>query len=154
MFDVIWTDPDRELVGERRARKEEEKNRKERDGSHTGRNSLSTRSSSSSGEKPFGFSRSKSQKRAVTPLKATPSGSIAPRTPANDAKYRRGSFFGSGGGSVAPALEAPADSNRDDSQAPSDHTFIPDHFLDHPGTSPSSSSRGMILLPVVSATAH
>ena len=74
MFDVIWTDPDRELVGEHRAKKEiarEQKRAKER--AEGSRSSLSTRVSSSSSERTFGLFGSLSLKKAVAPLKSRPS---------------------------------------------------------------------------------
>ncbi len=55
MFEVDWTDYDRELVGERKARKELQKDRKKKEDTHSGQASVSTRSSSSSNEKPLGF---------------------------------------------------------------------------------------------------
>lgn len=74
MFDVIWTDPDRELVGEHRAKKEvarEQKRAKER--AEGSRSSLSTRVPSSSSERAFGLFGSLSLKKAVAPLKSRPS---------------------------------------------------------------------------------
>lgn len=74
MFDVIWTDPNRELVGEHRAKKEiarEQKRAKER--AEGSRSSLSTRMSSSSSERALGFFGSLSLKKAVAPLKSRPS---------------------------------------------------------------------------------
>lgn len=150
MFNVIWTDPDRELVGERRARKEVQKEMRERDQSRAGRNSLSTHSSSSSGEKPFGLISSKSLKRVKTPLKGVSSASSGLLTPTIDTKRQRGSFFG-----AVPTLQA-TESNQDpdSGQAPSESTLLADQFMDHFDQSPSSSSRGKILQSAVSATAH
>lgn len=58
MFDVIWTDPDRELVGEHRARKEKKREQKqkqkEREKSIV-RRSQSVHSGRSSSDHPFGF---------------------------------------------------------------------------------------------------
>ena len=86
MFDVIWTDPDRELVGEHRAKKEiarEQKRAKER--AEGSRSSLSTRASSSSSERTFGFFGSMSLKKTVAPLKSRPSSNtstlLAPAPP-------------------------------------------------------------------------
>lgn len=75
MFDVLWTDPDRELVGERRQRKQKEKEEKEkvqvegvgREGTadrHT------SRGSESLSQRFFG---SKTLGKAVAPLKSRPS---------------------------------------------------------------------------------
>ena len=61
MFDVIWTDPDRELVGEHRAKKEKKKVQQEKQ-TLTSRSSLSTRSSRSSVDSPFSLFRSRGPK--------------------------------------------------------------------------------------------
>lgn len=66
MFDVIWTDPNRELVGEHRAKKEKKRDQKEKQKALASRSSLSTRSSRSSVESPFGFLRSRGLKRVDT----------------------------------------------------------------------------------------
>ncbi|CAM1510231.1 Fc.00g005660.m01.CDS01 [Cosmosporella sp. VM-42] len=63
MFDVIWTDPDRELVGEHRAKKEKKKAQKEKQ-TLSSRSSLSTRSSRSSVDSPFSLFRSRGPKNA------------------------------------------------------------------------------------------
>lgn len=66
MFDVIWTDPNRELIGERMVRKELEKNKdkeKDKKTSECGRQSISTTSSSAS-ERAFGFFGSKRAKKS------------------------------------------------------------------------------------------
>ena len=56
MFDVIWTDHNRELVGERRARKDLEKTPKKKEDVRSARSSISTASSSSArNDKPLGF---------------------------------------------------------------------------------------------------
>jgi hypothetical protein len=67
MFDVLWTDPNRELVGERLMRKELESRSKDKDKekSENGRRPTST-SSSSSSDRGFGFS--PSTRRAKTPI--------------------------------------------------------------------------------------
>lgn len=68
MFDVIWTDPDRELVGEHRAKKEKKREQqgkeKEKEKSISSRSSLSVRSSRSSTDSPFGFLRSRGLKQS------------------------------------------------------------------------------------------
>lgn len=74
MFDVIWTDPDRELVGEHRAKKEREreqinkdknKNRSKDSDKSLSRRSLSIRSSRSSTDSPFSFLRNRGLKQAT-----------------------------------------------------------------------------------------
>lgn len=67
MWDVIWTDPDRELVGEHRAKKGRSQEDREKHGLPSGRNSTATSHSSSSSESPFGFFRYKASKRADAP---------------------------------------------------------------------------------------
>ncbi|KAH7152903.1 hypothetical protein EDB81DRAFT_718510 [Dactylonectria macrodidyma] len=70
MFDVIWTDPDRELVGERRAKKELKREQlakeKEKPKPISTRSSLSPRSSRSSTDSPFGFLRSRCLKQSIS----------------------------------------------------------------------------------------
>jgi hypothetical protein len=146
MFDVIWTDPDRELVGERRARKEAEKEMREK--SRTGRNSISTRSSSSSSEKPFNLFSSKSLKKTIAPLKSktsmvsTSSGLVTPKI---DNKERRGSYFSAT--SVAELPSEPVQSSRESD-------FLPDQFSNSEEHSPSSSSRGIVYPIFATTTAH
>jgi hypothetical protein len=135
MFDVIWTDPDRELVGERRARKIVEKEQKEKEKKHGGRSSMSIRSSSSSGDRPFAFFGSKSLKRVVTPSKAPSTATSGLFTPSVDIKSRRSSIFGVS--SILSAAELHADSVQ-----PPSHPAIPDQFVDSGLDSPSTSSRG------------
>lgn len=74
MFDVDWSDPNREFVGDRRARKKKEKE-KERDADDEGeggssRASESLRSSVSSVEKQFGFFGAKQRKKGSSSRKA------------------------------------------------------------------------------------
>ncbi|KAF4982035.1 hypothetical protein FZEAL_2285 [Fusarium zealandicum] len=71
MFDVIWTDPDRELVGEHRAKKEKKREQKGKEKAKEqdldksiSRRSLSIRSARSSTDSPFGFLRSRAAKQA------------------------------------------------------------------------------------------
>ncbi|KAM3551179.1 hypothetical protein ARSEF4850_008001 [Beauveria asiatica] len=65
MWDVVWTDPDKELVGEHRAKKGRLKQDKEKSSIRSGRDSATTSSSNSSSETPFGFFRSRSGRNAV-----------------------------------------------------------------------------------------
>ncbi|KAF7559841.1 hypothetical protein G7046_g4300 [Stylonectria norvegica] len=76
MFDVIWTDPDRELVGEHRAKKEKKKGQKDKDKTLASRSSMSTRSSRSSTDSPFGFLRSRAQKQATANSKSSASSGL------------------------------------------------------------------------------
>ncbi|KAL7922130.1 hypothetical protein ACQKWADRAFT_327209 [Trichoderma austrokoningii] len=59
MWDVIWTDPDRELVGEHKARKEKEDMFKKDDKSQPRRRSASTASSRWSTDSPFAIFRTR-----------------------------------------------------------------------------------------------
>ncbi|KAM0558192.1 hypothetical protein ACHAPJ_004876 [Fusarium lateritium] len=83
MFDVIWTDPDRELVGEHRAKKEKKREQKNKEKEKEQANSLPRRSTSitstrSSTESRFGFLRPRHAKHAKNRDKTsgllTPSG--------------------------------------------------------------------------------
>lgn len=89
MFDVLWTDPDRELVGERRAKKEEARERKVRE--QEIRSSISTRASSSSSDKAFSFFGSKSLRKAKT-KRSNPPSTLA--SPTFDTRSLRSSIFG------------------------------------------------------------
>ncbi|POR35730.1 Uncharacterized protein TPAR_04081 [Tolypocladium paradoxum] len=110
MWDVVWTDPSRELVGEHRARKQhdnnKEKKRDDDEGSRarSGRSSMSTASSRSSAESAFARFRSRGLKHIntskanskVAASSASSSGlaSSSMRSPfsrASDAKSRRSS---------------------------------------------------------------
>lgn len=66
MFEVLWTDPNRELMGERIVRKELEAQHKDKDKKkvENSRRSISTTSTSSS-EKGFNFFSNKGRKRSA-----------------------------------------------------------------------------------------
>ncbi|KAL7795031.1 hypothetical protein V8C37DRAFT_401159 [Trichoderma ceciliae] len=66
MWDVIWTDPDKELVGEHRQRKEREETLKKDHGSQPRRRSASTASSRWSTDSPFAIFRTRGPKKANT----------------------------------------------------------------------------------------
>ncbi|KAK5995876.1 hypothetical protein PT974_04294 [Cladobotryum mycophilum] len=67
MWDVIWTDPDKELVGEHRAKKEKDgEQKKKKSSNHSGRASVSTTSSRSSIDSPFSLFRGRGLKRVNT----------------------------------------------------------------------------------------
>ena len=68
MFDVDWTDYDRELVGERKARKEVEKGSK-KDDANSVHSSVSNKSSISSIDKTFSFFGSLGRKKSSTSSK-------------------------------------------------------------------------------------
>ncbi|KAI1371534.1 hypothetical protein F4677DRAFT_450357 [Hypoxylon crocopeplum] len=72
MFDVLWTDPNRELVGQRMVRKEQEARMKEKDKkqkSENSRQSTSTESSVSS-DRGFGLFATRSRRKTPTPSKS------------------------------------------------------------------------------------
>ncbi|KAI1414286.1 hypothetical protein F5Y13DRAFT_197742 [Hypoxylon sp. FL1857] len=73
MFDVIWTDPNRELVGERMKKKEQEAKMKEKEKkskSDSSRQSISTESSTSS-DRGFGIFSSRSRRKPPTPSRTS-----------------------------------------------------------------------------------
>ncbi|KAG4218041.1 hypothetical protein PC116_g33479 [Phytophthora cactorum] len=76
MFDVLWTDPNRELVGERMVRKEQEakmKDKEKKQKPENGRRSISTESSASS-DRGFGIFSARSRRK-------TPASSPRPKDP-------------------------------------------------------------------------
>ncbi|KAI1465624.1 uncharacterized protein F4812DRAFT_452166 [Daldinia caldariorum] len=83
MFDVLWTDPNRELVGERMVRKEQEakmKDKEKKQKPENGRRSISTESSTSS-DRGFGIFSTRSRRKA--PASPRPKDRTAsPATPA------------------------------------------------------------------------
>ncbi|KAH0493639.1 hypothetical protein TgHK011_000296 [Trichoderma gracile] len=66
MWDVIWTDPDKELVGEHRARKEKKDTPQKEPKSQPRRRSASTASSRWSTDSPFAIFRNRGAKKANT----------------------------------------------------------------------------------------
>ncbi|KAJ8126505.1 hypothetical protein O1611_g7133 [Lasiodiplodia mahajangana] len=96
MFDVIWTDPNVELVGQRMLRKEQEAKEKDKKKRESGHQSISTNSLSSSSERGFSLFPSKSKWKTPTPSKGKPSSS-APSyedPERDDAKAHRASAHG------------------------------------------------------------
>ena len=68
MFDVIWTDPNVERMGQRMLRKEQEAKEKEKRRAESVRQSVSTSSSSASSERGFSlFSGKLKKKKSSTP---------------------------------------------------------------------------------------
>ena len=83
MFDVFWTDPDRELVGEHRAKKKlarEKKQAEEKSGGARKRHSRSARVSAASTERALGIFSSRSLRKVVVPSK-TKHASSSPNSP-------------------------------------------------------------------------
>ncbi|KAM0199527.1 hypothetical protein ACHAPI_003290 [Fusarium lateritium] len=100
MFDVIWTDPDRELVGEHRAKKEKKRELKNKEKEREQENSIITRSTSvtstrSSTESRFKFLRPRNGKQAKNRDKA-PSGLLTPSqhsSRSNSGSYHRSALM-------------------------------------------------------------
>ncbi|TGJ83412.1 hypothetical protein E0Z10_g5352 [Xylaria hypoxylon] len=66
MFDVIWTDPNVELVGQRMLRKEQEAKEKDKKRAESSRQSISTSSSSCPSERGFNLFAGKGRKKGST----------------------------------------------------------------------------------------
>ena len=135
MFDVHWTDPNVESVGQRRARKKAEKAEKEeksKEDEKTGRTSVSTRSSSSSADKAFGFFGGKGSKKSST-TSTTKLSQL--RTPSIETKPARN-----------PLLITPVSVSHSGHPPPVQHTegnYAPERVVESGGTSPADrSSRG------------
>ncbi|KAK6833722.1 hypothetical protein PG987_008416 [Apiospora arundinis] len=95
MFDVLWTDPNRELVGERILRKEREARHKEKDKKKAGISRQPTSaSSSSSSERSFGFFTGKSRKKPLSPSTSGCQSLSALQTPTDESRSPRVSGYG------------------------------------------------------------
>ncbi|KAI1176146.1 hypothetical protein F4777DRAFT_597908 [Nemania sp. FL0916] len=98
MFDVIWTDPNVELMGQRILRKEQEAKEKEQNKAkrESGRQSVRTSGSASSGERRFALFSAKSRwKGSATPRKKpSPSVNSQEYQEPDDAKASRTSMYG------------------------------------------------------------
>jgi hypothetical protein len=100
MFDVIWVDPDRELVGEHRAKKEIKREMKNKEREKEQENSILSRSISvtstrSSTESRFGFLRPRNGKHAKGKEKI-PSGLLTPShhsSRSNSGSYHRSALM-------------------------------------------------------------
>ncbi|KAF6842533.1 hypothetical protein CMUS01_03000 [Colletotrichum musicola] len=134
MWEVVWTDPDRESRKEHRDRKASE--REQKDKNRLARSSMSTRSSSSSDSKPFSLFGSRGLKRTLTPSTAKTTMTSAIKAPSVDTTYR-GSLLSAV--SEPPPTELPCNPI---TTAPAvDRTFLPDHFAESLQSSPISSNR-------------
>ncbi|KAL0932982.1 uncharacterized protein CTRU02_211945 [Colletotrichum truncatum] len=133
MWEVVWTDPDRESRKEHRERKATE--REQKDKVRATRSSMSTRSSSSSDNKPFSFFGSKSLKRTLT----STTKSTALKAPSIDSAYR---------GSLLSAVSGPPPSEAPRSPITTattvDPAFLPEHYIESSLNSPSSSNRDSV----------
>jgi hypothetical protein len=88
MFEVIWTDPNVEHVGQRKRRKEQEAKDKDKKKTDSGRQSVSTASSSSS-DRPFGLFANKSRRGTPAPSRGKPETSMYDREEIDDMKAQR-----------------------------------------------------------------
>ena len=149
MFDVHWTDPNVESVGQRRARKKAEKaekGEKVKEDEKSGRTSVSTRSSSSSADKAFGFFGGKGFKKNSTPSTTKLSQFRTPSLETN---------------SLRNPLVVNTVSSSHSNQAPpppvqhTDGNYAPEHVVESGGTSPADhSSRGTDTLVYHDFTVH
>lgn len=122
MFDVIWTDPNRELVGEHRAKKDRKKEQKQPSRDRSERNSLSTRSSLSSADSPFSFLRSKGLRQARAFKGSNSTESVAPydgSAPANRSLKSLPQALDIRTNARTSALSTASTSNTQDSTRPS-----------------------------------
>ncbi|CAJ2508104.1 Uu.00g092900.m01.CDS01 [Anthostomella pinea] len=137
MFDVIWTDPNRELVGERMLRKEiEGKSKdKEKKKSQDGRQSGSTTGSSSS-ERAFGIFASKSRRKPFTTSKAKESNTNSAQLAGDDVKGNRNTAY-------AVKTLLPGQDEAEVAPRPIDGPFLPVQSPEACDASSSPSSRGL-----------
>lgn len=139
MFDVIWTDHNRENVGQRRARKgiekeKAEKKKRDDERSQSGRTSVSTRSSASSADKAFGIFGGKGSKKSLTPSTATKLSQL--HTPSVETQTRKNSLR-----TTQPS--STSHSSRLAPVQPTEGNYAPERVVESGGTSPADrSSRG------------
>ncbi|KAK0626468.1 hypothetical protein B0T14DRAFT_562374 [Immersiella caudata] len=107
MFDVDWTDYEIEKVGQRRARKEVERDQKKEE-RRSVRESVSSRSSYSSGDKAQGFLGSLGLKISSASLRGRKTSSNTLRVPADDNASKRASTL-SQPATIAPSVTGPSD---------------------------------------------
>ncbi|KAH9909859.1 hypothetical protein F4778DRAFT_21329 [Xylariomycetidae sp. FL2044] len=137
MFDVLWTDPNRELVGERIARKEMEAKDKEKKKSENSRQSISTNSSSSS-DRAFGIFGSKNRRKTPTPSKQKSPAALSGLGASDDRKGTRSSTYG-----VKALLNH--QNEADIAVRPITGPFLPMQALERENTVSSRSSRESIV---------
>lgn len=98
MFEVDWADYECERVGQRRARKEVERELKKKDDANSSHGTISTRTSVSSNQRHLSFFGSIGRKKTITSSlrskEQEPTTSESASTTANG-KFKRGSLFGS-----------------------------------------------------------
>ncbi|KAK2058126.1 hypothetical protein LY76DRAFT_67978 [Colletotrichum caudatum] len=136
MWEVLWTDPDRESRKEHRERKAVE--REYKDKSRATRSSVSTRSSSSSDNKPFSFFGSKGLKRTLTPSSVKSPMKTNLKSPSIDSTYR---------GSLLSAISEPPPLPEvllDSPVTAVYRTDLPEHLAESLQSSPISSNRDSV----------
>ncbi|RBR27185.1 uncharacterized protein FIESC28_00048 [Fusarium coffeatum] len=141
MFDVIWTDPDRELVGEHRAKKEKKREQKAKQKEQEQANSVITRSTSvtstrSSTESRFGFLRPRNGRQSKSREK-TKSGLLTPSqhsSRSNSRSYHRSALMAnlsdvSLGASRAQKGNLPASASADEAHnlTRESASWVPEH---------------------------
>ncbi|KAK4453141.1 hypothetical protein QBC34DRAFT_217652 [Podospora aff. communis PSN243] len=109
MFDVDWADYEIEKVGERRARKEVERDQKKKEERRSVRESVSSRSSYSSGDKTQGFLGSLGLKISSASLRGRKTSSNTLRVPADDSSSRRASILSQPAATTAASVAGPSD---------------------------------------------
>ncbi|KAI5924639.1 hypothetical protein F4810DRAFT_110328 [Camillea tinctor] len=145
MFDVLWSDPNRELVGERIQRKEKENKEKEKEKEKrrldNERNSISTTESSCS-ERGLGRLMARSRRKTSTPTPAPSRAKSVTSSPAksigNDVKVKRGSEYG-----VQSLLSS--QDGLESSPKPTDGSLLSAQLPEVGNPSPAPSSRDSIL---------
>ncbi|KAI1487506.1 hypothetical protein F5X96DRAFT_686875 [Biscogniauxia mediterranea] len=143
MFDVIWTDPKRELVGERIQRKEQENREREKEKSKrkldNERHSISTTESSCS-ERGLGrlMTRNRRKTPTPTPSRAKSITSSPAKSTGDDIKGKRGSEYG-----VQSLLSS--HDGHDPTTKPTDASLLPVQLPEIGNSSPAPSSRDSIL---------
>ncbi|EGY23174.1 uncharacterized protein VDAG_04612 [Verticillium dahliae VdLs.17] len=138
MWEVVWTDPDKESRREHRERKAIQKEQKDKDRVTTG--SVSTRSVSPSESRTFGFFGSKSSKRSTTPKPESSAPTLASST--DDSKVRRVSCLSSTPSTAAspPTSDLLAAAGTFSSSADPLTSQLTESLHD----SPESSTRGLL----------
>jgi hypothetical protein len=96
MFEVDWADYDKEQVGQRRARKEAERQLKKKEEARSSHGTTSTRASASSNQHHLSFFGSISRKKTIaSSVKGKKQEPTTPKseTAKSDGKLKRSSFF-------------------------------------------------------------
>jgi hypothetical protein len=146
MFDVDWSDYTAETVEDHKARKEVKSDLKRKDDSRSGRTSVSTRSSSSSGDKPqqAGFLGSIGLRRGAfssKSKKAVPPNLHTIKDPGGDKSQRNSGFIPSITTVSSIPFTLSSISPDDNTKSSGDGSFL-GHIGTQWGDSPDRSSKG------------